>query len=72
MMKWWEDYEFASDLYDAVQAHQQSFKNHYIYPINGTYLIRNQSIDFIFPKTMPSGFVFKRWCHTIFLRKASV
>jgi hypothetical protein len=67
MMKWWEDYEFASELYDDVQKHQQSFKNHMIYPKSGLYGIRGRSIEFIFPKTMNNGFVFQTWRHKIYL-----
>lgn len=55
MMKWWQDYEYASDLYDAVQKHQQCFKNKMVYPHNGSH-----SIEFIFPRTFPR-MTFNTW-----------
>lgn len=58
-MKWWEDYEYASDLYDAVQKHQQCFRSKMIYPHNGSH-----SIDFIFPRKFPT-FTFQTWGYTI-------
>lgn len=68
MMKWYEDYEYASELYDAVQQHQQSFKNEYIHPESGTFKIKNSSIEFIYPKTFPNGRIWDTWHHTIYLR----
>jgi hypothetical protein len=60
-MKWWQDYEHASDLYDAVQKHQQCFRRKMFYPNNGSY-----SIDFIYPRSFPT-FTFQTWGYRIWI-----